>query len=138
MTKEELALKLKGWEYGDDVPLDVLEAAKESGLVIVHGYSDDNMEFEGAISDEFGCYEGGTCLVDKEGLLPDRDNIYDDDELEEYFFRKGQAKKIKAVWSPKKPDCSWIYKTEIPHSTFEIMEDGELYCVGLVFSLADL
>lgn len=127
---------MNGVERGSED--DFQAQAKEAGLVAVFGYSDDNMEFIGAIQDEYGCYEGGTALVDKEGLLPDRDSLDDDDELEEYFFRKRQAKTIKAIWSPSKPDCSWIYKTSIPHATFEVMDEGDLYCVGIVFSIDDL
>lgn len=34
--------------------------------------------------------------------------------------------------------ATWTYKTEIPHEEFNIWEDGELYCVGIVFSIKDL
>lgn len=44
---------------------------------------------------------------------------------------------IEAVWCPDEPDCSWAYKTDIPHVTFDVVEDGELYCRGIVFRLAD-
>ena len=30
------------------------------------------------------------------------------------------------------------YETEIPCERFDIWEDGEVYCVGLVFSIEDL
>ena len=35
-------------------------------------------------------------------------------------------------------NVSWSYLTDIPHKTFDIMEDGEIYCRGIVFSLDDL
>ena len=54
ITKEELAVKLDGIEYGDGIPDDIVEAAKESKLVIIHGSSDDLIEIHGAISDEVG------------------------------------------------------------------------------------
>ncbi|MNC73376.1 hypothetical protein D3C75_1245610 [compost metagenome] len=104
--------------------------------MIVFGASDDLMEFEGAIRDEFGCYNGGTALVDAEGLLPDRENIEDDDELKAFFKREPLAKKIKAVWD--KDGFSWIYETDIPHSTFDVLEGEDSYCRGTVFALADL
>lgn len=53
MTKKELAERLNGRQYGDSFE-DVLEEAKQSGLVIVTGALDDLMEFEGAIRDEGG------------------------------------------------------------------------------------
>ena len=33
---------------------------------------------------------------------------------------------------------AWTYMTDIPHATFDVMDDGELYCRGIVFALADL
>lgn len=47
MEARELANKLYGRAYGDSFD-DVLEEAKQSGLVIVTGASDDLMEFNGA------------------------------------------------------------------------------------------
>lgn len=34
--------------------------------------------------------------------------------------------------------AAWTYKTDIPCEHFDIWEDGEIYCVGLVFSIEDL
>ena len=51
---------------------------------------------------------------------------------------------IKAIWGEVYDTgegderCSWQFKTDIPHSTFRIMEDGELFCVGIVFNISDL
>ena len=42
------------------------QIAKDSGLVIVYGASDDLMEFEGAIEDEIGCYDGDTIHITKQ------------------------------------------------------------------------
>ena len=44
---------------------------KELGYVVVFSYSDDNMEFRGAINDEFACYYGGTVYLDKNGIIND-------------------------------------------------------------------
>jgi hypothetical protein len=142
MTKEELAAKLAGATYdnfvrGDDYDA-VFAEAKQHGLVIVHGASDDLMEFRGAIYDEIGCYNGGDACVDGKGLLPDRDSIDDDDEaLADYFIRKPSAKLIQALWCAE-PGYSWTFTANIPHVTFEITEDGEPYCRGIVFALADV
>ena len=46
------------------------------------------------------------------------------------------ATTIKSLWD--REGFSWILETEIPHSTFVIMEDGETYCRGIVFSLEDV
>jgi hypothetical protein len=139
MTKEELAKALDGKEYRKEISSELLTAAKQNGLVIVYGHSDDLMELEGALEDEGGCYEGETFLVDTLGLLGDRDDL-DDDELEEWLTRKKKAHKLKAVWCAH-GQPAWTYKTKIPHATFNVIEgdgDTEVQCRGIVFSLSDL
>jgi hypothetical protein len=138
MTSKDLAEMLDGIEYPVDVPEDVEKAAKHHGLVIIFGASDDLMEFRGAIDDEMGCYDGGVAHIDSEGLSPDFDSVDKDDKdaMREWFKREGKGRIIEALWC-KEPNYSWTYKTDIPHATFEVVEDGEPYCRGIVFSLVD-
>lgn len=138
MTAQELAQQLTGMEYPVRIPSTVAKEAKAAGLVIVYGASDDLMEFEGAITDEFGAYEGTTVRVDGEGLIPDYDNLEKDDKdaLRDYFSREDGGVEIEALWC-EEDGYSWTYKTSLPHSTFEVVEDGEPYCRGIVFALAD-
>jgi hypothetical protein len=136
MTKEELAAELNGIEYSVRIPREIVARACDCGLVIVYGASDDLIEFDGAMDDEAGAWEGSTHLVDSQGLLPVRENINDDDELESFFNRRKTAKTIKAHWD--KDGYSWTYETDIPHATFEVMDEGEKYCRGIVFAISDL
>lgn len=126
MTKKELAEKLNGRQYGDSFK-DVMEDTMASGLVIVTGASDDLMEFQGAIEDEGGCLDGGEVYFDKNGVSQDGTE---------------RANMIEALWceGTNVDGCqaTWSYKTDIPHETFEIWEDEELYCIGLVFSIEDI
>jgi len=137
MTKEELAAQLNGLEYTTRIPGALIAAAQSAGLVILCGASDDLMEFYGARREEIGCYDGGTAFVNAQGVLPDRDTLEEDNEIAELVHRQKSAKPIEALWC-KEDGYSWTYKTDIPHATFEVVEDGEPYCRGLVFSLADL
>ncbi|MGX1179876.1 hypothetical protein D3C76_782510 [compost metagenome] len=137
MTKEELAAQLNGLEYPTRIPGALIVAAQSAGLVILCGASDDLMEFYGARREEIGCYDGGTAFVDADGVLPDRDCLDGDEELAEYVQRQKSAKSIEALWC-KEDGYSWTYKTEIPHATFEVVEDEEPYCRGIVFALAHL
>jgi hypothetical protein len=123
--------------YGEKDSFKDRTDAIASGLVIVYGASDDIMEFVGAIDDECGCCDGGTALVDKHGVL-DRSRVDDEDlhGMWEHVTREKSARKITAVWA--EDGYSWTYRTDIPHATFEITEDGEPYCRGIVFALADL
>ncbi|CAM3899349.1 hypothetical protein CCOS865_02166 [Pseudomonas reidholzensis] len=136
MTKEELAAQLNGLEYPTRIPGTLIIAAQSAGLVILCGASDDLMEFYGARREEIGCYDGGMAFVDADGVLPDRDCVDGDEEVAEYVHRQKSAKTIEALWS-KEDGYSWTYKTDIPHATFEVVEDGAPYCRGIVFALAD-
>ena len=136
MTTKELAELLNGREYGDEMTRGEEFEARKSGLVVVFGYSDDGVEFRGAINDEASCFDGGTCYITKNGLLtgPDCGNH----ECEYFRETLKAAKPIEAVWCARDSDATWTYKTEIPHETFNIYEDGDLYCVGMVFSMEDV
>ena len=96
------------------------------------GASDDLMEFRGAIYDEVSAYNGTTALVAADGLFePCGDNCK--------FSASAQkeAVEIDALWCAE-DGVSWSYKTDIPHATFNVMEDGEVYCRGIVFALSSL
>ena len=139
MTKDELAAQLNGLEYPTRIPVALIAAAQSAGLVILCGASDDLMEFYGARREEIGCYDGGFAYVDQAGVLPDPDCFDDEDReaAQDYHQRKPNAKSIEALWC-KEDGYSWTYKTDIPHVTFEIVEDEEPYCRGIVFALSDL
>jgi hypothetical protein len=133
MNKKELAEHLNGREYGEEIARFESKVAEESGLVVVYGASDDLTEFEGAIYDEVGCYDGGTIYLDSNGIL-DIDCDNPDCPLLKRHLK--QCKTIESIWD--KDGYSWTYKTDIPHETFEIMEDGEKYCRGIVFDITEL
>lgn len=135
-TATELAAMLNGREYGNEVTREEARLAKESGLVIVYGYSDDCAELKGAINDEASCFDGGGFYVTKNSLMtgPDCGN----DRCDFYKAALKDAKLITAVWCDPEAKASWSYKTEIPHETFNIYEDGELFCIGMVFSAEDV
>lgn len=134
MNKNEACTLLNGMEYGEEIATEIQQCLKDSGLVAIFGASDDLMEFRGAINHEVYCYDGCTAYLTKDGLLM---NKCEEDDCPYFEQIKKQAIKIKALWCAE-PDISWTYKTKIPHSTFEIMEDGVIYCRGIVFSLSDI
>jgi hypothetical protein len=136
MTRFELAKALNGLQYPLHLSGELVAKAKENGLVIVYGGSDDLMEFEGAIHDEIGAYNGVDAKVCPAGVLGCRGDIETDEELEEYLANKKIARLIQAVWDSE--GYSWVYRTDIEHTTFDIMEDDCKYCRGIVFSLSDM
>jgi hypothetical protein len=142
ITKETLATLLNGREYLNEITLEEEAQAKAAGLVVVFGYSDDNMELRGAINDEVGCFEGGEIMLCKDGVIMDWDYVYHEDEREvkEYITRKRLPKsKITAIWDDEDDEeYDWIYETNIPHAAFDIMAYGKKYCRGIVFNVADI
>lgn len=140
MTKEEFAKKLDGVEYAQETRnKDLIQQAKQSGLVMVYGASDDLVEFDGALYDE--CSAGDItdifiCRVNG-SLMALTDSSHNCDcEYCGFEKMKDSAKKIKAEFD--KDGYTWVISTEIPHATFEVIEDGEKFCRGIVFSLDDL
>lgn len=140
MDKKTLAKQLDGIKHPvhENLSRSIIESAAAHGLVIVYGASDDLMELEGAIHDEFGCFGGGIALVDKQGLLSRLDAEFDEEpESEEISLRKKAAREIEPRWC-KEPGIRWTYRTTIPHATFHVMRDGEVECRGIVFALSEL
>jgi hypothetical protein len=133
MNAQELAAALHNREYGDEITAAEERLAKESGLVVVFGASDDLMEFRGAVHDEIGAWEGGVAYFTNAGLL---DNECGDEDCPYFEKLKTSAATVKAKWDAE--GYSWVYETAIPHVTFDILEDGGKYCRGIVFALADV
>lgn len=134
MDIKEFAKSISGKEYGyPQFTKEEIETAKENGFVIVYGASDDLMEFEGAIRDEGGCFDGGRVYFNKTEVCQDES---DRSAFDNY------SNSINAVWDGDADEngklITWTYETSIPHETFMICEGGEPYCRGIVFNISDL
>jgi len=133
MTKEQLAASIDGSEYPLRLSGQTTKEAAAANLVIVYGASDDLTEFEGAICDELDAFEGATHYLTAEGLYPG--NQCCEDDCPNYIPpSEDNAVTLKAIWCPDE-EKSWAFKTGIPYATFNIMEDGGVYCEGIVFSM---
>lgn len=135
VDKKEFAKLLNGREIMKEITRDEERQAAEAGLVVVFGYSDDNMEFRGAINDEVDCFDGGTAYLTKAGILHEMD--CDGENCPYFAAAKSAAKAVKAVWHDDDGPC-WTYETDIPHETFKIFEDGLVWCVGIVFNINEV
>lgn len=136
MTKEELAAKLNGREYGDEITEAEEREAKAAGLVVIYGYSDDNTELNGVIDDEVGCYGGKAIKLHARGVLASHASPCEC-EFCGYASAARKCATVEALWC-KEEGYSWTYKTNLPHATFEIVEDGEPYCRGIVLDASAL
>lgn len=81
ITKEQFAELLNGNEYRDEMTKEQECIAKENNLLVVFGASDDLLEVRGAISDEYGAYDGGEFLLVKKG------EMYADNEDENTYHK---------------------------------------------------
>ncbi len=125
---KDFAQRLTKAIHSRGIPQEFINEAKENGIVIVYGYSDDNMEFDGAIYDEVGCFDGGTAyLTFEDGVLLDGCQCFECEK------KRKAAKTITAVWCDKENGWTWSYVTDIPHETFEMKDDDEKFCLGIVF-----
>lgn len=142
MTKEELASKLDGVEYRNELSKELDQQAEESGLLVIYGASDDLLYLGGVGNDELGCYDGGELVITKDGDGEMWDVVEDlEDEDQEKYDKIVQAwndgNTVMVEWCEVEP-YSWTYSTHLPHATFDVMEDGDKYCRGIVINVKDL
>lgn len=131
MNIKDFANMLNNREYRNELTSDEEQMAKELGFVIIFGASDDLIEFRGALSDERDCYSGGLIYLDKDGLFEECECMCKYSEL-----AKKHCKTIEAIWY--KDEIPWTYKTDIVHEVFNILEDGDIYCKGIIFQKGDI
>lgn len=138
MTKEKLAYLLNGREYGLEISSEEEKEAEESGLIVIFGYSDDGVVFAGKISDQFGGWDGKSFRLDKQ---ENEIEVVEIDVRNIGFVNSLTGKEsnmVHAIWSPKEPKASWLITSDIPHATFDIVEDKILFCRGIVIDMKDL
>jgi len=131
ITIQEIAQRMNGKEFLHEMDGIDEKALRREGIVVVYGYSDDNIELRGAISEEIGA--PGFIHLTKDGLV---ENYCGNADCPYFYAEIRKATPIHAIFD--KDGYSWVFETTIPHETFEIMEDGEKYCRGIVFFLEDV
>lgn len=145
MNKEEFATLLNGRSYRDEMSREEQEIAKVNDLIVIFGASDDLVEFRGAIYDEIDAYDGCDFIIATPGTeipVDERNETYRKAKVLEAVPVEQHCSvtknRFKALWCPAGLDCSWLIKTDLPHAPFDILEDGELYCRGLVIEVSSL
>lgn len=139
MTIEKsFAEKLNGREYRSEITDSECKYALDNNLLVIFGASDDLIEFRGAIESEMNSYQ-----ISNFFLLKAEDDFriiseYEWDELQSYVQDYGiiiPHKVIKSYWSGGESKYCFSYSMSFPHENFNIMEDGEFYCQGVVINL---
>lgn len=140
MTIQEFASMLNGRQYSNEITKQEESQAKELGFVVIFGASDDLCELRGAIDDEVDCCGGGEFSINSAGIVTRPD--CDCEHARKWHNQQlASAVAIEAVWCPRNQndevEMTWGYKLpeNIPHATFDILDDEEHYCRGVVFEL---
>lgn len=131
ISRDEFAAMLDGREYREEMSRADAALARESRLLVIYGASDDLTEFEGILNDEAGAYDGAEHVIYRSN---DRWILIHDDEAP----RADGGIPVLAEWCPEGFDGSFRISSPIPHATFKIMEDDNLYCVGIVIDERDM
>jgi hypothetical protein len=131
ITMEEAAAALDGDQYGEEGSRELFARMKDAGLVAAFGASADLLEMRGAIGGELGAFGGGEAHIGERGL-PKGVCLYFEKRLE-------WAPYVEALWCPDgvEGNPSWLMKLsdDRPTAQFKIMEDDDLFCIGVVFPL---
>jgi hypothetical protein len=143
-TIEEFAQKLNGRKYGKEITNEECKEAKKLGFVIMFGASDDLFELRGAIKDETDSFQGTAVQFFKGKMLGDLANKLNlaVEDILNVLTELELSKELCLViahWCPEKPECSWLIEpVNMPFASFDIVEDGEIYCRGAVVELKSL
>ncbi len=133
---ERITQMLDGRGYRTEISPEASEALANNParIVVAFGASDDLVELRGAIHDELDAWEGCKFGVTSSGMPQ---NQCEDEDCPYFAEEMAHAKRIRAIWNDdaQERDAVWTFETGIPHKTFTIMEDGEPFCRGIVFSL---
>lgn len=143
MTKEEAAQLLNNRQYLEEITHEEAKLLKQNGLVVVFGYSDDNVEFMGALCDEIGANSaarpgGFDIQFTKNGLVPDwpEHEKKTKEEADDYYrFVSKPNRWITAFFGKKGSSYDWEFECDFPHATFDVFENTVPFCKGVVFSL---
>ena len=133
LTAKTLAAILNGRQYGSEITDEEQRAAADAGLVVVFGYSDDNVELRGAIDAEVPAYNGTIVRLDGSDVL---ENDCESESCPHFERAIARAPFFRARWCAPDATAAWTFDVRWPHSTFTVFEDSEPFCVGVVFALS--
>lgn len=133
MNAEQWAALLHGREYGREITSSEEKQAKKDGVLIFFGYSDDNIEVRGVSNEEVPAYNGTEIRVNDDG------GVTEDHDCDCKYcgYKNTPSVSIHADWC-KSDQFSWTFRTEVPHWSFDIQEDGEPFCRGIAVDVADI
>ena len=130
MNIKEFANNLGTRPMGDEVPYHMVCEAQRLNYLVIFGASDDLVEICGKHHYEFDAFRPMTLYVTKH-------RVYSADEI-----HPAHAKPIHVEYSEPTANhpALWKFKTDIPHATFDVVEEGEtgIFCRGIVIDAETL
>jgi len=140
---EQIKLICDGIEYSRDIPEEAKKLAKENGVVVIVGGSDDLMYAYGAesyLTDYFEHDEGWDgCDLAKDAS--DKQLKKEAKQLGLKIFWCGiiesTGEKIEGYSTLESGAFSYKVADNIEHINFKVMEDEDVYCTGIIIKLPD-
>lgn len=143
MTPQQFAAMLNGREYGEEITKDEAALAKQHGLVVMYGHSDDAVVLHGAIDAIFNAYNGTRFHLDKDGFIPVGSVVPVPFERRiAWGVRRDKGTLVHARWNCN--NIAWSFgfvrggvMVELGKE-FEVYENGERFSFGVVFHINEL
>lgn len=141
MTKEDFAQQITMRAYTEEMTDAEKIQARDAGLVVIFGRSDDITVLAGAIDEAF--YDGKPIMLNPQGALSglndgDTYEFNNLSDMEACVDQLRYSKPVKAIWHNSPSEYCWTFETDIPHATFEVIDGEESYCLGIVIDMKDL
>lgn len=136
--KQIFARMLTGRQYGKEITKEECQLLKENDLIVAFGYSDEGLRLRGLIDGAYSAWQGTNehFGINQNKRLVHLSDIETVTLLEEFGVKTFS---IQAIWQPTTLDASWLITTDdVPFATFDIFEDDELFCRGIVIEKADI
>jgi hypothetical protein len=127
---EQMAARLNGRQYLEEMTPAEAREAKQQGLLVVFGASDDLAEFRGAFFSEEGAWEGRKFSLGANGIVTEQPDH--DDLIDLGWTPPRIVATVSVEWCPEGFEGSWRITPDCPFAPFDIMEDGQLFCRGAV------
>jgi len=142
MTKETFASMIDCRDRRTGIAKDEELLAKNEGFIVVYGESDDLMEFRGVIDDEIGAYNGTTAIILKTNngykVLSESSIEEINEPLRDYDLDLISGLEIESKFDDDGYTWTMNVAHGMPVAYFDILEDGEKFCKGIVISVDDV
>ena len=131
----DIANKINCRSYRSEITPEIRQMLIDANSVAIFGCSDDLIEFDGKFRDEISAWGGRDFQLNKDGLPVSKCSEGDDC----FYFKQHIMRLCNFTVEWYDSGCSWfIYTNDIDYATFDICDDGEIYCQGIVVNLDDV